>query len=204
MTKLIFTLLFSFIALNGTAQDYEQRANKYYKYYNYEKARKDYIRALRKKRNNTELLSKIFNCYLEDNTLREEALPYINQLISLEPKDNKVKIQKAIALFHAHRFNEADSLLKTIEPLITSNDELLKQTATLKQAISNAKILTQIPLNISFINLGKGINTNRNEINPYIIASENKLFHASNKQYNPYDSIYYYNICISEMNKLHL
>jgi len=204
MNQFLLTVLCSLIFLSSNAQKYEQRADKYYKYYNYEKARKDYIRVWRKKKNNTALLTKIIDCYLSDNTMREEALPYIDHLISLKPNDYEVQFQRARALFHGHRFEEASEVIEAIEPHIGEKVELLKKTRALKQAISNALLFTSNPLDISFINLGKDINTSRNEVSPYITNKENLLFYASDKRYNSYAGIYYYNICVSQKEKLHL
>ncbi|MCU4156764.1 PD40 domain-containing protein [Carboxylicivirga sp. A043] len=199
-----FFCLFSLIcsAQKSSTQKYEQRADKYYKYYNYEKARKDYIRVWRKDKDNVGLLKKIVDCYLSDNTLREEALPYIEILIKLKPNDYEAQLNKVTALFHAHQFNEAESLLNKLEPSIAGNIELREKALHLKTNITNAKNLVTNPLDVSFVNLGKDINTARNEVSPFITNKENTLFYASDKRYNSYAGIYYYNICVSEKEKL--
>ncbi|WP_430816461.1 hypothetical protein [Carboxylicivirga sp. RSCT41] len=207
MNKFLTPLLLCLCVLNAYAQKssthkYEQRADKYYKYYNYEKARKDYIRVWRKDKDNADLLRKIIDCYLSDNTLREEALPYVEHLIKIKPKDHEALVNKAIVLFHAHQFDEASALLKKTEPLIANNSELSKKASTLKRNIENAERLMSKPLDVSFINLGNDINTSRNEVSPYVTFKENVLFYASDKRYNSYAGIYYYNICVSEKEKL--
>lgn len=202
MNRLLLTLLLCISFIVGNAQKYEQRADKYYKYYNYEKARKDYIRVWRKDKDNAGLLRKIIDCYLSDNTIREEALPYIDALIELKPNDYKAQVQKAQALFHAHDFDSAKELLNKVIPLINTDLELTKQATRLNTNINNAIELCKTPLNIEFINLGKNINTSRNEVSPYITQNEDVLFYASDKRYNSYAGIYYYNICVSEKLKL--
>lgn len=204
MNTIQLTLVCLFMSLSLLAQKYEQRADKYYKYYNYEKARKDYIRVWRKDKDNTELLKKIIDCYLKDNTLREGALPYIDMLIELKPKDQQFKLYKAQALFHAHRFDEAEILLSGLIPQTSNSSGFQKKVTRLKNEISNAKQLLSAPLDVTLINLGKNINTSRNEVSPYISKNENTLFYASDKRYNSYAGIYYYNICVSERNKLDL
>ncbi|WP_185969074.1 PD40 domain-containing protein [Carboxylicivirga sp. M1479] len=183
-------------------QKYEQRADKYYKYYNYEKARKDYIRVWRKDKDNVDLLKKIIDCYISDNTLREEALPYIDQLIILRPNDYEAQINKAKALFHAHQMEQANDVLLKVETKVGNNIELQKTVSTLKSNIRNAQRLIAQPLDVSFINLGSTINTTRNEVSPYVSNQERELFYSSDKRYNSYAGIYYYNICVSEKDKL--
>jgi len=198
MYKLLLLLLPLFVVNISYAQKYEQRADKFYKYYNYEKARKDYIRVWRKDKDNVDLLKKIIDCYLSDNTLREEALPYIDRLIELKPNNYEAQLNKVTALFHAHRFNDAKLLLQKINPSISSNAELSKKAATLKANIANAEQLMATPLDVELINLGKNINTNRNDVSPYVSASEQQLFYSTDKRYNSYAGIYFYNICVSE------
>ncbi|MBK3518836.1 tetratricopeptide repeat protein [Carboxylicivirga marina] len=202
MNKLSITLLFCIISLICTAQKYEQRADKYYKYYNYEKARKDYIRVWRKDKDNVGLLKKIIDCYMSDNTLREEALPYIEHLLKIKPNNPEAQLQKATALFHAHQFDNASALLTKMATTINNNPELKKQAEALAINITNARQLINDPLDVSFINLGNTINTSRNEVSPYVTNNEHALFYASDKRYNSYAGIYYYNICVSEKEKL--
>lgn len=206
MNKILFSLLLYLCCQLSFAQKstkkYEQRADKYYKFYNYEKARKDYIRVWRKDKDNVDLLVKIIDCYLNDNTLREEALPYIEHLIKHKPKNNEVQLNKATALFHSHRFKEAMELINKIEPLLANNSELQKKASNLKNNITNAELALSMPLNVTLINLGKDINTVRNEVSPYVTNKEGELFYASDKRYNSYAGIYYYNICVSEKEKL--
>lgn len=196
-------LLFALIILLSTnvfaQKKYEQRADKYFKYYNYERALKDYMRLYRKDRENVELLKKIITCHLKDNTLRESAIPFIEQLIDLQPNNGEAHLNMATALFHSHQFTEASEILSKKNALIAQDPKLAKASKQLSIWIKNAQTLTQNPVDVSFINLGKGINTTRNEINPFITYNEQTLFYSSDKRYNSYAGIYYFNVCVSEM-----
>jgi hypothetical protein len=203
MNRFIVISLLITICLSAHSQkNYEQRADKYYKYYNYEKARKDYIRVWRKDKDNIDLLKKIIDCYMSDNTLREEAIPYIDRLISLKPNNYEAQLNKAIALFHAHKFKDATDHLKQFESKLSAGSDLHKKAMVLKRQIANAEILIGKPLGVSFINMGKGINTTRNDVSPFISSDEHTLFYSSDKRYNSYAGIYYYNICVAEKSKL--
>lgn len=203
MNRFFTITLLALLFCNAYSQKkYEQRAGKFYKYHNYEKARKDYIRVWRKDKDNIDLLKKIIDCYLSDNTLREEALPYIDRLIQLKPNNYEAKLNKAIALFHAHKFDDASQILTNVEPHLSNNTELFSKLSTLKQNIVNAQNLMGKPVDVSFINLGKTINTPRNEVSPFITSNEHTLFYASDKRYNSYAGIYYYNICVAEKARL--
>ncbi|MBR8535359.1 PD40 domain-containing protein [Carboxylicivirga sediminis] len=202
MKTTVIALLIASLTGLCQAQNYKKRADDYYKYYNYEKALKDYGRLWRKDKDNIELLEKIITCYIKDNTLKDEALPYIERLLELKPNNLEAKYNKTLVLFHSHKFDEAYSILQEIEPLASNTIDLLKQITTLKSYINNAKLLIAQPLDVEFINLGNEINTPRNEVSPFISADEQSLFYSSDKRYNSYAGIYYYNICVAEKQAL--
>lgn len=202
MKTLLIACLITLFSNYTFAQNYKQRADKFYKYYNYEKARKDYVRLWRKDKDNTELLNLIINCYIKDNTPKDEALPYIEHLLQLKTNDTEANYNKALVLFHAHRFDEALEQVNLLQKQSPSNTEVINNLQILKKNISNAKRYIQQPLDIKFINLGEDINTSRNEVSPFITSNEKSLFYASDKRYNSYAGIYYYNICLAEKQAL--
>lgn len=200
------SLLIIIVCLLGTnniwAQtNYKKRADDYFKYYNYQRALKDYKRLYRKEKDNTELLSQIIKCIINDNTLREEALPYIEELLKLKPNDASANYFHAQALFHAHDFDKATKILTENKTLFDSDATYKSMSTQLQRYIQNAQALIQNPLDIDFINLGDHINTSRNEINPFITVDEEILFFSSDKKYNSYAGIYYFNVYVSEMEK---
>ncbi len=139
--------------------DYKQRADRYYKYYNYQRALKDYLRLYRKDKENTELLSLVINCILKDNTQRETAIPYIETLLELEPNNIEANYNYALALFHAHEFDKAEEVLHKNKSILESNTDYKSKRTHLINSIQNAKALVQRPVNIKFINLGDDINS---------------------------------------------
>ncbi len=202
MRRIFILAILSVLSLHIVAQKkYEQRAEKYFKYYNYERALKDYLRLYRKAPNDEKLLEKIIDCYLKDNTPREQALPYLEKLLELKPENAKANFNYALALYHNHQFDEAKNQLIKNQHLINSDDELREKSIALQATINNAYAFVQSSVNVEFINLGENINTSRNEISPFVTYDENVLFYSSDKRYNSYAGIYYFNICVSEMNK---
>ncbi|MBI9063208.1 MAG: PD40 domain-containing protein [Marinilabiliaceae bacterium] len=179
--------------------DYRKRADNYFKYYNYERALKDYKRLYRKKKEDADLLRKIIECYLKDNGLREQALPYIDKLLDVKPNDAEAYYSKATALFHGHRFEEALTALQYYKSSGAGGPEKEKKIEVLVHYIENAKMLISHPLNVDFINLGKQVNTTRNELSAFVTYDEQTLFYTSDKRYNSYAGIYYFNVCVSEM-----
>ena len=200
MKRIITILFISLISLHLIGQtDYKKRADRYYKYYNYQRALKDYKRLYRKDKDNSELLSLISNCIVKDNTQREEAIPYLERLLEIKPNDIEGNYNFAKALYHAHDFEKAENVVLQNKSLFDSDSEYSKKSNLLLQYIQNAKALMQNPIDVSFINLGEDINTARNEINPFVTVDEQTLFYSSDKKYNSYAGIYYFNVYVSEM-----
>ena len=107
----------------------------------------------------------------------------------------------AKALFHSYKFDQADEWVVKAYNLFSSDAvEEKKECENLRIYIQNAKELVKKPIDITFINVGDRINTSRNEVNPYTVRDESAIFYTSDKRYNSFAGIYYYNVCAAELN----
>ncbi len=186
--------------MSFSAKDYEKRGDRYLKVYNYERALKEYLRVYKKEKNNPEILFKIAYCYLNGNQLKGQAIPYLEKLEKLKPKNKEVLYDLAKAHFHAHHFDIAlDYLDKYVKQTAEVRVENSEPVARLRQYIKNAKEYTTEPAIVDIINLGDKINTSRSELSPFVTSGESTLFYSSDKRYSTYGGIYYFNVCVSEM-----
>ena len=179
--------------------DYEKKGDEYYKYFNYERALREYLRVYNKEPKNNGVLEKIINCILNDNNPRENAIPYIEQYGKLNPGKSGVKYQMAQALFHGHRFDEA---LKYLDQYVAeaASKENHDRAAILKAQINKARQMVADSANIQLINLGKNINSSRADLNAFVTADHQTLFYTSDERFNSYAGIYYFNVKVSENN----
>ncbi|NPA35552.1 MAG: tetratricopeptide repeat protein [Chlorobi bacterium] len=182
-----------------SSKDYEKRGDKYFKVLNYDKALKEYLRAYRKDKENPTLLAKISECYLNGNQLKYQAIPYLEKLKELKPRDTEILYYLSEAYLHALKFDKAKEYLKMYESKYEKNEYNDEKIFILKHYIDNAKKYTSEPEIVDLINLGNKINTSRSELNPYVTSDETILFFSSDKRYNSYGGFYYFNLCVSEM-----
>lgn len=179
--------------------NYEKKGDDYYKYFNYERALREYLRVYNKSPENSAVLEKIIDCILSDNNPRERAIPYLEQMAKLNPGKTIVNYQMAQALFYGHRFDEALDYLNQFRQQATAKADTEKADA-LEAQINNARRMVADSLNVKLINLGKEINSSRADLNPFVTADHQTLFYTSDERFNSYAGIYYYNIKVSENN----
>lgn len=196
------TILFCLIMMcqSMMAQnDYEKKGDDFYKYYNYERALKEYLRVYGKESKNSAVLEKIINCILNDYTPRERAIPFIEQYAKLNPDKSIVNYQMALALYHGHRFDEALQYLDLYQKQNPGKEESERATS-LQAHIKTAQRMVADSADIRLINLGKNINSSRADVNAFITADQQTLFYTSDERFNSFAGIYYYNIKVSENN----
>jgi hypothetical protein len=198
MRYLVF--LFSLVLLlSFSTSNYEKRGDKYFKVYNYERALKEFLKAYKRDMNNVDLLQKIVTCYMEGNQLKDQAIPYLEHLHDLKPELPDVLFDLALAHLHAHEFDAAEEYLTKYTSAMGQRPNEKEQAERLRNAISNARIYVNSPALVELINVGDDINTSRSELSPFVTQDESVLFYSSDKRYNTYGGIYYFNVCVSEM-----
>jgi hypothetical protein len=196
--KLLLSLLFVFIltGVNAFAQiDYEKRAADFYKVQNFERALKDYEKALKKKPRDIEIVERIITCYQKANIVRSDMMPFVVKLQELKPFHPQLNYFFAQAFFYQSQFDKALDYLALYQKQADLKDAELAQASLLEKYVMNAQALTKKPLNVSFVNLGPLINTDRSELNPFISSDEKVLFYASDKRYLAELGINYFNVC---------
>lgn len=195
-----FIIALFLIPLFAFAQiDYEKRAKEYFKVRNYERALKDYSRALRKKPDDLEIIENMILCYFNSNADRSEAMELIETLEKRNPKHKQLQLFYARAAFHSNQFEKAFTHITQYKKEAKLDEDELKEVESLTNYILTAQALIKKPLDVSFINLGDLVNSDRSEINPFVSDDETVLFFGSDKKYLSAMSINYYNVCISLM-----
>lgn len=172
----------------------------YYKVKSYDRAIRLYKRELRKKPGNVNIYYNIIDCYLKSNIDKVEALPYVEKVLEIE-RTPKVVLNHGILLFYTEQFLKAMRELEWVKIHTEQGSEEYEQAQRFLRWIMNAIAYTNNPVEVDFINLGKGINTNKSELNPYVTLQEERLVYSSNKRYLSKVGINYFNVCLSLRNK---
>lgn len=197
----LLTLLICFTFGSYSQTDYEKKGDGYLKYNNYDRALREYLKVYSKDSENAAVLEKIITCILNDNVLRDRAIPYIEKFASLRPESSIHRYQMALALFHSHRFDEAQACLNQFRTSSSGRKDQ-EMASDLESQIETARRMIANPANVRMINMGSEINSSQSDINPYVTADGKTLFFSSDERFNSYAGIYYFNIKTSANNGL--
>jgi hypothetical protein len=198
--RIVIVMVLLFGLMSFTSKDYEKRGDKYLKVFNYDRALREYLKAYRKNNNDPDVLYKISYCYLNGNQLKYKAVPYLEKLKVLRPGNEEILFDLAQAFFHWHKFGQALKYLDEYEKKVAmKRPSGVDKTALLRRYIENAKQYVNEPGTVDLINLGKNINTSRSELSPFVTSDETTLFYSSDKRFNSYGNIYFFNVCVSQM-----
>ncbi len=198
MGKIFWIIVFSLVMITSP-EIYGQKkrdGDYYFKVSTFDRAIKEYQREWRRNKNNTDILEKIVISYLNSNVDRLEGLPYIEKLLQTK-RNSKTVLQHGKILYYGLMFREAILEFEWVKMhAAEDSEEYIDADKYLKWTL-NAQALIESPVNVDFVNAGKGINTNKSELNPFINEDEDILAYSTDKKYNSAVGIYYYNVSVS-------
>lgn len=129
------------------------------------------------------VMAKLSVCYIKTRTNREESVKLLEKLVETKDIDPKLWYYLGKAYHLTNKLDDAISAYenyKTFKLKKKDLDEVNRQIEMCK----NAKQLLQYPVNVSFTNLGKTINTEFPEYYPFVDENENILVFTSRRKTN--------------------
>lgn len=157
-------------------------ANDKFKTYNYTGALKEYLELLKQEPKNEKYNYRAGFCYLMVNINKAKAVPYLEIASRSEKSDPDVWFHLGRAYHVAARFDDA---IKAYEKFKTQNNgstEAKKKVDKYLQYAFNAKELIKYPLNVTFTNLGKDVNSPYADYAPYVPADEKFIVYNSRRK----------------------
>lgn len=142
-----------------------------------------YVALAKKEYKNLEYNQRAGICYLETNISKKEAVPFFEYLVK-QPNcavENWYYLGKAY--HYAFRFDDAIKAYQTFLSKSTSEKDKNKATLGINQCQSG-KQLVKRPLNVTFENVGKEINTEFPDYYPFVTADESMLVFTSRRRGN--------------------
>jgi len=159
-------------------------ANDLFKMENYKDALPKYLRLFETNTNSTDYNYKTGICYLRTNVDKAKAADYL-EFVSTQ-KDAPKDILYDLALAY-HYNGEHEKAIETFEKFREANNGKVNPKYELEQRIewcTTAIALEKKPVEASFENLGKGINTNYAEFRAMVTADDSVLVFSSNRKGN--------------------
>lgn len=185
------------LAITSYAQYSKKDAEVLLKEENYPLALKVFEKIYEKDSLDPDMNYKIGICYLNCNANPKLALPHLLKAKNSKKDDDYIYLYElAWAYLNNEKFDEALENLEKSKNLAVKNKDFLELIELLETHTKNAKKYYKNPLNISFVNMGKYINSEMDEITPVITADGEFLFFTSNKKFdrtfnvNTYDVLY--------------
>lgn len=147
-------------------------ADEHYSHHNFLMALPIYKELLKGDKNNPSIQYKIAECYLNTNINKSEAIKYLEFCA----KDPKVESNVWLRLGYAYRLsNKIDDAIKAFNKYKELEPKKKKLADRELEICNNAKSLMLNPVNVSFTNLGKDINSEFADYYPWITQDENFL-----------------------------
>ena len=147
-------------------------ADEHYSHHNFLMALPVYKELLKTDKNNADIHYKIGQCLLNTNINKADAAKYFEACTKL-PKSNN---ETWYYLGMAYRLgNKIDDAIKAFEKYLELEPKKKKTTERQIEICRNAKMLMLNPVNVTFTNLGKEINSEFADYYPWITQDESFL-----------------------------
>lgn len=188
-------------------------AKQYFDAKHYGKALKKYLEEYENKKDDLEINYNIGFCYLHINDDRSKAIPYLEFVYNKGDYKDDLLLNLGLAYMYAYKFDEALTYFDSYQKLISSKKAELVENyyedlqsgkldyqkkittgnfSLIEHYIENcesAKELVKIPVNVTFENLGKEVNSKYEDFYPFITQSQGTLYFSSRREENPLKSI---------------
>jgi Tol biopolymer transport system component len=169
---------------------------------NYEDALDGYLALLEKEPRNEKYNYNVAVCYLNTNISKAKAVPYL-EIVTRMPKHDPNAVYLLGRAYHfAYRFDDAIKTYTKFKETGRGTSSNLRDVDRQIQYCYNAKELIKYPINVTFENLGKNVNSQYPDYYPYIPADETFLVYNSKRpegSMRAIDGAYTANIYISKV-----
>ncbi|HEY4800406.1 MAG TPA: hypothetical protein VII99_15100, partial [Bacteroidia bacterium] len=155
-------------------------ADEYFKSGNFEGALDEYLILIKKDPENEKYNYRIGVCYINTDIEKPKAIQYLDKIAG-KSSEPETKYLMGRAYQYAYKFDEAIKFFNDYKKEGKGNSENKKDAELQIQYCINAKELMKFPINISFENLGKNINSEYPDYFPFVPADESFLIFNSKR-----------------------
>lgn len=191
MKNILFPLLAFALLLPSTMMGQGIReANFHFKQENYPVALKNFLNVYKKDTSNVDVCYGIGICKVRTNSMPADALKY---LLKAEVKYGQEE-DFLLALTRAYLYNhDFENARATLSKARTKSKNVIELDAV-GAYIDNAERLVKSPLNVTFVNLGKNINSDMDDITPMLSADNSILVYSTNRKFDTEISEYSWDV----------
>lgn len=184
MKRLIILLIAIFFITNANSQDNAREANHHFKIENYPVALRLFTALYNKDTTNNAYNYNLGVCHLNTNSNPEKALFFLKKEFGKLKDDQLYLFELGKAYSFNYNFDKAKEYYSMAINKNPKNTEFVELCQLHIKMADNAILYTKSPLDISFINLGKGVNSEMDETTPIINADGTTLYFTTNLKYD--------------------
>lgn len=185
--NVIFSVLGIFFLLQGfgavAQNDLERKADVNFKEGNYVLALKQYVQLYKKDQMNMKYNYRIGKCFLRTNFDKGRATRFLNYVTQQSDAPAESFFLLGLARMHAHQFAFARLTFKEYQRKSKRDRDAEEKAERYIQMCNRAREMINNPVDVTFENLGKSINTAANETHPFISGDETFMAFCSDRQY---------------------
>jgi len=178
----LFAFVFASAQVNTESKQVDLKsAEEKMKWGNYDSALDDLLGLLEKEPKNIKYNYDIAVCYLNSNISKKKAIPYLEIVTHSPDYDPNARFLLGRAYHFAYRFDDAIKAYVAFEQEGKGKPENLKEVDRQIQDCINAKEIMKFPVNVTFENLGKNVNSSFADYYPFITKDERFLLFNSKR-----------------------
>jgi hypothetical protein len=166
-------------AQKKSPKEVKKAAKTFLGYEDYNRALKELLKLYRNTPYDVELNQNIGICYLNVNDDRSKAIPYLEYVLSKPDYKYQILLYTGLAYAYHYEFDKAISYFNRYRLKATPEEQELADHYI--ENCENAKELIKKPVNVSFENLGKEINSKAPDYYPFVSADESTLYFTSRR-----------------------
>lgn len=186
----IFILALAFLFPSSMMGQGVREANFHFKQENYPVALKNFLSAYKKDTSNVDICYGIGICRVRTNSMPADALKY---LLKAEVKYGEEE-DFLLALARAYLYNQDFENARAVLAKAKTKSKNVVETDAIAAYIDNAERLVKSPLNVTFVNLGKGINSDMDDITPMLAVDNSMLVYSTNRKFDTEISEYSWDV----------
>ncbi|MBI4945734.1 MAG: PD40 domain-containing protein [Bacteroidetes bacterium] len=149
---------------------------------NYFSAIKVYLLLLKKDPNNVDYNQKIAQSYLRSNSIKAKAIPHLEFLIKHEKFSDEVWLDLGDAYHYANRFDDATRAYNKFKEKAVKDKKASAMVGRLIEQCYNGAELIKRPVNVTFENLGKNVNSEFPDFYPVVSPDESTLYFTTRRK----------------------
>ena len=181
LSFLAMLLLNSFLsyAQVKNVKENKKKAKTYLSNDDYNRALKENLILYKENKNDAELNRSIGICYLNINDDRSKAIPYLEYALKSGKMGSDIYLYLGMAYMYSYDFDKAISYFNEYRSKKDAKEA--EQAELLIKNCSNAKEMVKHPVNVSFENLGKDLNTIYPDYYPFVTENEGTMYFTSRR-----------------------